>query len=40
MTWFEAFALFGVPLSVLAIGWALVWLEGRADRQEQQKHAQ
>ena len=40
MTWFGAFALFGVPLIVLGLGWAAVRLDERADRrQNQQKHA-
>jgi hypothetical protein len=40
MTWFGAFALFGVPLIVLALGWAAVLLDERADRQRgRQAHA-
>jgi hypothetical protein len=32
MSWFAAFALFGVPLSLLALGWAAVMLQERGDR--------
>jgi hypothetical protein len=32
MTWFTAFALFGFPLSVLALGWAAVLLQERSNR--------
>jgi hypothetical protein len=40
MTSLGIFVTFVLPLGVVALGWALVWLEGRADRREaQQRHA-
>ena len=32
MTWFTAFALFGAPLSLLALGWIAVLVDEHSDR--------
>ena len=38
MTPLGIFVTFVLPIGVVALGWALVWLEGLADRPDRQSH--